>query len=315
MCRFVVWALLISFFSCEKKEVKVETSYPSVTNSIRYEFYTQGRKRNGSIVLLAPFLPLEAYLEEETLYSILHQYFKMALAKDVILPGKTIVALPKNVADFWWCLGETKGLIGSRNQSELLQITRSSHLGEFFYYLLIHKKYSSDWQWETLFQIKQRTIAESYQTVFSKLAQEFQVIILAPVLFLQSPTVREGRITVGEGPWESKPFLFKATGEIVEKDWDPIPLLKRNKIHFEFGDPKPNPCFSQPSTHSKANPKQEKPKGWEPLPKVHIEVTSSSGFQVGTCETRASARWRVQGANLLLVDAKPKHGIISAYLY
>ena len=92
---------------------------------------------------------------------------------------------------------------------------------------LFHAK-SSNKVIDTIFRMKATEMAQIYQSTFSKLAETYQVTIVARSLVLPEPQITDGQLVVGNGRLQNISILFKPDGTL-----HPHIVRKINPVHLE----------------------------------------------------------------------------------
>ncbi len=92
---------------------------------------------------------------------------------------------------------------------------------------------------ETVYQMKAWQMAYKYQSIFSRLAKEYRVSIVAGSIVLPNPKVIEGNITPTDGPLRNVSFYFHSDGRVDEK------MSNWHSESYFFNEEKPFPTFAK----------------------------------------------------------------------
>lgn len=93
---------------------------------------------------------------------------------------------------------------------------------------------------ETLLRMKAERMAEDYQTLFSGLARDYQVRVLAGSILLPGPYLRDGELHAGEGALRNISLSFAADGSLLgepySEDWPWQPQASGQALPHEVGE-------------------------------------------------------------------------------
>ncbi len=217
--------ILSLFLSCHGSATSGEVKLSSERNPI-IEIQIEGRAQKGFFLGMQPYLTKEDYRSEDAFYLALKAYFDYAKREEVIASGRTVIVFPENIGYWLVASGESDSVFSQSTFSKAIKEIKFEHLGRFILVYLFEKNYSEDRTKESVFRMKAWQMAEVYQNVFSKLAQEFRVEIVAGSIVLPEPKVVEGKITMTDGPLQNVSFYFHSNGTID-------PEVTRKKIPSE----------------------------------------------------------------------------------
>lgn len=174
----------------------------------------------GNIIGIQPYLRNTDYANEASFYQVLQAYVEKAKTAGM-LSSKTILVFPEYIGSWLVAANEKRSIYDSgATIGDAMQLEVLSNLPAFLpAYLNSHGK---DRAKEALFRMKQAAITKIYQTVFSRLAREYKVSIVAGSAVLADPQVNEqGILTSGNGPLYNTSVVFDTSGTIL------LPLVKK----------------------------------------------------------------------------------------
>lgn len=242
--RILICPLLL-FVSCSKQTSMIDISQvePRIP---QIEFQLEGKAKKGFFIGMEPFLLQKDYRSEESFYRILKAYFDYAKKEEVIATERTVVILPEYLGTWLVASGEDSTLFDKKTIAEAMQEVALSHLGRFLWIYFFEKSYASDKMKETLFRMKALQMADSYQNVFSRLATEYRVDIVAGSIVLPEPKVIEGKITITDGPLQNVSFYFHSDGTVDAKITRKQFLIDEEKNFLSNQLKISNPVFKTP---------------------------------------------------------------------
>jgi hypothetical protein len=165
--------------------------------------------RQGNLLGVQPFMTARDYASEDTFSAKLDSYLIVAGQKGW-LTERTIVVWPEYLATWLVSTGEGRAVYQAPTISGAMRALALSHPLPFARRLLSAQE--KDKLTASLFRMKAEGMARLYQTVFSKLARQHHVTMVAGSIVLPSPEVREGRVEAGDGPLFSVSAVFGPDG-------------------------------------------------------------------------------------------------------
>lgn len=221
--------ILSLLMSCQAPTSPVKIT-PGSERIPQIEIQIVGRAQKGFFLGMQPYLTKDDYRSEDTFYQALKAYFDYAKREEVIASERTVIVFPENIGYWLVASGETDSVFSQVTFSNATKEMKFEHLGRFILVYLFEKNYSQDRTKESVFRMKAWQMAEVYQNVFSRLAQEFRVDIVAGSIVLPEPKVVEGKITMTDGPLQNVSFYFHSNGTI-----DPEITRKKTPGDQELG--------------------------------------------------------------------------------
>jgi predicted amidohydrolase len=163
----------------------------------------------GNVVGIQPWMRLEDYLSEAAFYARLAGYFQGAQQKGWMREN-TILVLPEYLGTWLVVADERPEIARATTVTEAMQQLAFSHLVPFAREALLGKE--KDRVAASLFRIKAAKMAAIYQTVFSRLAREYQVTVVAGSILLPAPVVDQGVVHAGKGPLYNVTAVYRPDG-------------------------------------------------------------------------------------------------------
>ena len=201
----------------------------------------EGQARQANLISIQPYLRADDYASAELLEQKLRGYLLEARRAGWLSP-QSLVVFPEHVGTWLVAEGESFLVFSSKRANTALLWSALGNLPRFLQQLA---GVSADDPFAAaLFQSKSPAMAEQYQGIFSRLAREFGVTVVAGSIVLPDPIIRNNRIHAGDGPLYNSSFLFYADGRVAG------PVRKVYPIESEqpFIEPgaEPLPTFATP---------------------------------------------------------------------
>jgi hypothetical protein len=241
----ILLVLLLIFATCKKQTNSDDLSQIS-QRSPNIEIQIEGKPQKGFLIGFEPFLIKDDYQTEDTFYRILKAYFDYAKKEEVIAVERTIVVMPEYIGTWLVASGEKFSLFEKHTISEAMEELVLNHLGRFLWVFLFEQGHATDRLKETLFRMKAFQMAEAYQNVFSRLAKEYRVDIVAGSIVLPEPKVVEGKITITDGPLQNVSFYFHSDGSVDPQITRKVFLIEEEKEFLAEKKSFENPVFNTP---------------------------------------------------------------------
>lgn len=190
----------------------------------------------GNLLLIRPQLFPVDY------QSPAHLRLKLAAALDRargagLLTPNTLVVLPEHIGTWLIAAGEKSELYQARDRKEVrdwmllgnpLQAVR-----------VLMQNLDAERLDEALLRMKARRMAADYQQLFSGLAREYRVNLLAGSILLPAPYLQDGTLNIGDGPLRTLSLAFGADGQLLgdafSEPW-PQPSDKGEPQHLRLAD-------------------------------------------------------------------------------
>ncbi|HUU54768.1 MAG TPA: carbon-nitrogen hydrolase family protein [Armatimonadota bacterium] len=199
---------------------------------------------NGNLLGIQPWMEPGDYASQDRLRAKLDGYLAEAQSKGFI-GEKTVVVLPEYLGVWLVAAGEKRSVYSAETLTQAARIMAASNLFSFLWRRLVVR--APDRATGALFAMKARAMAGMYQGVFSELAREYRVTIVAGSIFLPNPRVREGIVLAGRGPLYNACAVYGADGRACE------PLVRKafpteeERRYVAAGEPEDLPVFETPA--------------------------------------------------------------------
>jgi len=163
----------------------------------------------GNLLGVQPLVHAADYASEDTLLVRLRQYMEIAAHKGW-LNSRTVVVWPEYLGTWLAAAGEWPAVYRARRINRAMLLLAAHHpLRLTRQVLAAHEK---DRLAASLFRLKAPDMARRYQAVFSSLARQYSVTMVAGSIMLPSAQVKEGQVLAGQGPLHSVAAVFGPDG-------------------------------------------------------------------------------------------------------
>ncbi|WOX06181.1 carbon-nitrogen hydrolase family protein [Microbulbifer pacificus] len=165
-----------------------------------------------NLVSIQPYLTPDDYASAERLQRKLHEYLQRA--RDAgLLSAKSLVVFPEHIGTWLVAEGESFMVFSSRRTDTALFWSALGNLPQFA--RLLMEETATDPFAAALFKSKSAEMAGQYQQIFSGLAREFGVTLVAGSIVLPDPKIEDNRISLRPGPLYNNSFVFYADGGVA----------------------------------------------------------------------------------------------------
>lgn len=166
----------------------------------------------GNVLSLEVHLLPADYQSPERLHLRFSTHLRQA--RDAgLLNTATVVLLPEHVGTGLFAIGEKPEVQQARTLRDAMQWMALSNPWAYLRSLLAN--HGEDRRTEAVLRMKARPMARAYQQVFSELAREFEVTVVAGSIVLPEPRITEGRLRPGSGPLRQVAVTFTSQGELA----------------------------------------------------------------------------------------------------
>ena len=163
----------------------------------------------GNLLGIEPYMVQQDYVSRESFFNKLRSYLLAAQRKNW-LNEKTIVVFPEYVGSWLVLAGEGKKIFQVTTFNAAKRTMVLSHLFWFVAnWLASREKGRSE---AAFFRMKANRMVEIYQDVFSQLAQEYAVTIVAGSIILPALQISNGRLILTDGPLYNTSIVFQRDG-------------------------------------------------------------------------------------------------------
>lgn len=200
-----------------------------------FENYTDSTNRSN-IVGIQPFMEVGDYATEGRFQQKIQFYFDQAHQKGWLIPNRTVVVLPEYIGSWLVALNEKTAIYEEKNIQDAMTTMVSSHVFGFVKAYFLAPDVKDKIQY-SVFAMKAEQMAIVYQKVFSELAQQYKVTVVAGSILLPNPKVENGRLKVYNGDLANITAVFRPDGQIYEQ------LVKKS---FPTADESTFVCTNKP---------------------------------------------------------------------
>ena len=174
--------------------------------------YGEDRGR-GNLLGIQTYMVPHDYASRETFYGKLNGYMAEARARGWLTP-RTIVVFPEFLGTWLVLQGEKTDAFAAEDSQTALKQVVLADLPAFLRYLPFAA--ADDAVKYSLFRMKAAGMAATYDAVFSRLAREYGVTIVAGSIVLPGPEVVDGHLHIHDGPLYNVSVVYRADGSPYE---------------------------------------------------------------------------------------------------
>ena len=168
----------------------------------------------GSMLGIQPWMTPDDYRDGLRFREKLHTYLQTAKDSGLIVPQKTIVVFPEYLGTWLVALDEPNRVYTVKTVQDALTAMVIASPATFWNAYRSTPDGVIDKTKHAVFAMKARPMAETYQLTFDMLAAEFAVTIVAGSILLPDPSVKAGKLTVGNGPLYNVSAVFHPDGRL-----------------------------------------------------------------------------------------------------
>jgi len=165
--------------------------------------------QRGNLLGIQPFMVPTDYTSADAFYAKIDGYLDVASRRSW-LGERTIVVLPEYVGTWLVAAGEKPRLYQAETIARAMQMLVLGHPLRFVRALVSAQ--ARDVAKYSLFRMQAARMAEIYHAVFSGLARQHQVTIVAGSIVLPSPEVKSGRLVIGRGALHNVSVVYGPNG-------------------------------------------------------------------------------------------------------
>lgn len=190
----------------------------------------------GNLLGIQPYLTPIDYSSAARLASILQEQLSLAREKGWLNP-KTIAVYPEYIGTWLVAAGEKASIYGKPDMQSAMTTLVLSNLPRFISHY-VSAPQGTDKTKHALFSMKSARMAEQYQQLFSTLAKQFNITIVAGSIVLEEPYIdKDGNLLTGKGSLYNTTAVFSPEGSIIS------PLVRKA---FPINDEKPFTACGKP---------------------------------------------------------------------
>lgn len=209
--RFLVFlAFVFGIFYLANTDQSGEITESEVAGSLpelkEIPLSTNGENRGyGNLVFVQPVLSSSHYYSEEIFLNSIRPYFEKAKEAKII-DKKTVFILPEHIGSFLAFHHGNRFVYEAETFEKAIQELRK--------YKKLESAISDENLKKSFYAHFSEEAAEIYSRIFSKLAQEYSVPIVAGSIILKNPKVINGKIKITEGDLLNASFVFLPDGNV-----------------------------------------------------------------------------------------------------
>jgi predicted amidohydrolase len=171
----------------------------------------------GNLLGIEPFMTPQDYAGEKSFFDKLNGYLLTAQSEKY-LNAKSIVLFPEYLGTWLVLASESERIIQATTFAAAEKAMVFRHLLLFLSHVLKSKEKNR--MEAAFFRMKAPLMAEIYQNVFSRLARQYSVPIVAGSIVLPAPQIESQNLVVHDGPLYNTSVVFRPDGT-------PYPALTR----------------------------------------------------------------------------------------
>jgi hypothetical protein len=192
---------------------------------------------HGNIVSIQPFMYPDDYASKESFHNALDRYMANA-AKKGWFHKNTVVSFPEYLGTWLVVAGEKKAVFAAKTVHQAMTVMVMSNIFRFMAKYCTGAGKAKDKSADAIFRMKGQKMASIYNSVFSSLAKQYGVTIVAGSIVLPEPEIKNGALTVHDGNLYNVSVIYKPDGTADEK------IVKKA---FPVADELPFTCKENPS--------------------------------------------------------------------
>lgn len=166
-------------------------------------------RERGNLLGVAPYMIPQDYVSRESFFNKLDAYLKIAQHEEW-LNEKTIALFPEHIGTWLVFANENKKIFQLSTLDAAQRAMVFHHPLKFITYFL--KSTEKGRAEAAFFRMKAKHMAAIYHEVFSQLAQNYAITIIAGSIILPAPQITTGELTPNEGPLRSVSIVYRPDG-------------------------------------------------------------------------------------------------------
>ena len=240
---------------------------------------------HGNMLGIEPYMILKDYKSAESFYNKLNSYM-LAAQREKWLNQKTVVVFPEYIGSWLLLAEEGEKIFQATTVSSAEQMMVFHHLWDFIRKFLVAKETGK--AEAAFFRMKAEQMAGIYHAVFSQLAKEYAVTVVAGSIIIPAPQISNRQLILTKGSLFNTSIVYGPDGTPY-----PHPILKVFPTSTELSF----------VSHASAN---ELPCFDTPAGRLGVLICANSWFP------QVYARLKEQGIDLLAV---PSYGGFSSHTW
>lgn len=165
---------------------------------------------HGNLLGIEPYMVLQDYSSQESFFKKLNGYL-MAAQREKWLNEKTIVAFPEYIGSWLALAGESEKLFQSATLESAERALVLHHPLKFVSYFFRSKEKGR--AEAAFFRMKAQDMAGIYHNVFSQLARDYNVTIIAGSIVLPASQISSRQLIPTNGPLRNLSVIYGPNGE------------------------------------------------------------------------------------------------------
>lgn len=173
---------------------------------------------HGNLLGIEPYMVPQDYISAETFYNKLNSYLLTA-GREKWLNEKTIVVFPEYIGSWLVLAGENEKIFQATTFGSAERTLVLHHLWDFIRNFLVAKETGKTEA--AFFRMKADQMARIYHGVFSQLAKEYAITIVAGSIILPASQISNGGLILTKGTLYNTSIVYRPDGQPY-----PRPILK-----------------------------------------------------------------------------------------
>lgn len=165
----------------------------------------------GNLLGIQPWMTPRDYATPHTIYTKLAGYLSLA-RRHAWLGARTVVVWPEHLGTWLVTTGEASVVHEAATLSRAMRALALRHPLGLLWGLLASPEPGK--LTAALFRMQARATARRYQALFSQLARDYSVTMVAGSIVLPAPQVSAGKIEIGRGPLYNVSAVFRPDGAV-----------------------------------------------------------------------------------------------------
>lgn len=175
----------------------------------------------GNLLGIQPALAPIHYANKETLKDNLRSYLQAANARGLI-NSKTVIIFPEYIGSWLVAMEQKSSVYEQTNLTDAMTAVITANLFKFCVAYMTAPSGTKAKDKYAAFAMKAKPIAQTFDEIFSELAKEFKVTIVAGSIVLPEPTLDEaGSLKIERGKLYNTSIVYNPEGKIQ------APLVKK----------------------------------------------------------------------------------------
>ena len=184
-----------------------EVQLSELTQPTLHQFGTP--QEQGNLLGIAPYMVSQAYASKESFFNTLNAYLHIAQCEHW-LNEKTVVLFPEHIGTWLAFAYENKSILEASTLESAERMMVLHHPLKFITYLL--KSAEKGRAEAAFFRMKAKQMATIYHDVFSQLARNYAITLIAGSTVLPAPHITAEELIPTEGPLRNVSIIYRPDG-------------------------------------------------------------------------------------------------------